>query len=290
MDNLTMDLVNLCKRNRDGAYGTQSNRKRGLTAMASELAELGYELPSARSIKPKHIGALIERWQTNDIGTETIRNRLSWLRWWTEKVGKASVMPRKNAAFSLELKGDGKRNRALKLDSERLNQITCKYVKATLLMQQAFGLRREEAIKFTPKLAVKAERIELRGSWTKGGRSRIVPIKTGHQRQVLDLVARIAGNGALIPKDKTYAQQLKHYEYETLRVGLRNTHGLRHAWAQQRYAQLAGMPCPFADGPDWRQMTSEQRKRDRAARHQLSLEMGHTRLAIVDTYLGRALA
>ena len=45
MDDLTMDLVRLCRRNRDGSHGTQTNRKRGLTAIANELNNLGYKLP-----------------------------------------------------------------------------------------------------------------------------------------------------------------------------------------------------------------------------------------------------
>lgn len=285
-----MDLVNLCKRNRDGSYGTQSNRKRGLTAMANELVDLGYALPSARSLKPKHVHALIERWQVNDITTETIRNRLSWLRWWAEKVGKASVIPRDNEAFSLEQKSDGKRNRAQSLDTTRLNAITCNYVKASVLIQQAFGLRREEAIKFNPARAIKAERIEIKGSWTKGGRARCVPISSDYQRQVLALALKIAKKGALIPNDKTFIQHLKFYEAETLRVGMRNTHGLRHAWAQRRYHQLTDIKCPYAGGPRWQNMNDQQRKRDRDARRQISREMGHTRLAIVDTYIGRAMS
>jgi hypothetical protein len=39
----------------------------------------------------------------------------------------------------------------------------------------------------------------LKGSWTKGGRPRTVPITTPEQRAVLDAAHRLAGSGSLIP-------------------------------------------------------------------------------------------
>ena len=81
MDHLTMDLVHLLRRNRDGSIATQTNRRRGLTAMASELKSLGYTLKSARSLKPKHVEALVDHWRDNGLTKATMRNRLSWLRW-----------------------------------------------------------------------------------------------------------------------------------------------------------------------------------------------------------------
>ncbi|TGU67781.1 integrase, partial [Mesorhizobium sp. M1C.F.Ca.ET.144.01.1.1] len=81
---------------------------------------------------------------------------------------------------------------------------------------------------------------------------------------------------------------LKRFEYQTLKAGLRNTHGLRHAYAQQRYRTLTGRACPLADGKRWAEMSSNERAADRAARHKISAELGHGRLKITDTYLGSA--
>ncbi|MBL1422604.1 MAG: integrase, partial [Alphaproteobacteria bacterium] len=129
MDDLSMALVRLCKRNKDGAFGTQKNRQRGLTAMAKELVDLGYKLPKANSIKPKHVSALMESWQSQDLTTATIRNRLSWLRWWAEKVDKAPVVARDNDVYGIAVVKNRKRNRAQALDTSKLNKITCPYVR-----------------------------------------------------------------------------------------------------------------------------------------------------------------
>lgn len=48
----------------------------------------------------------------------------------------------------------------------------------SLELQQAFGLRREEAMKIRPCIADRDDRLFLQASWTKGGRERIVPIRT----------------------------------------------------------------------------------------------------------------
>lgn len=144
MDNLTMDLVRLTQRNRDGSYGTQTNRKRGLTAMANDLSDLGYKLPSAASLKPKHIEALVEKWLDADTTDASIRNRLTWLRWWAEKVNKPNVVNRDNAAYGVAERGEVTRNRAQTLDPAKFKAIECPYIQASLLLQAAFGLRRAQ--------------------------------------------------------------------------------------------------------------------------------------------------
>lgn len=289
MDDLTMHLMHLCRRNRDGSYGTKTNRQRGLTAMARELRELGYKLPTAASIKPKHVNALVEKWSGEDKTDASIRNRLTWLRWWAEKINKPNVVLKDNAAYGVADRGGEIRNRARKLDPQVLTAISCRHIQASLLLQVAFGLRREEAPKFRPKDAVQPDRIVLKGSWTKGGRAREIPITTLEQRQALHhVVSLIKGAESLIPQELSYVEQLKRYEYQTLKAGLRNTHGFRHAYAQQRYQVLTGQPCPLANGKRWQEMTATERQADRTARRQIARELGHGRLEITDIYLGRA--
>nr|WP_244561953.1 phage integrase N-terminal domain-containing protein [Agrobacterium tumefaciens] len=289
MDNLTMDLVRLTQRNRDGSFGTQTNRRRGLTAMANDLSALGYKLPGAASLKPKHIEALVERWLDADTTDASIRNRLTWLRWWAEKINKPNVVNRDNASYGVAERGEITRNRAQTLDPAKYNAIECPYIQASLLLQAAFGLRREEAMKFQPLTAISADHITLKSSWTKGGRARTIPITTLEQRQVLEHIMRfVPGQGSLIPAHLSYVEHLKRFEYQTLKVNLRNTHGFRHAYAQSRYKVLTGQPCPLAGGKAWATMTQQERDADRAARRQISAELGHGRLKITDIYLGNA--
>ncbi len=289
MDDLTMDLVRLCRRNRDGSYGTQTNRKRGLAAMAAELADLGYQLPNTASLKPKHAEALVEKWLNEDKTDATIRNRLTFLRWWAEKVGKANVIHRDNRTYGVGERGEAMRNRAQTLDMTKFRAVECPYIRASVLLQVAFGLRREEALKFQPLAAVRADHITLQGSWTKGGRARTVPITTLEQRQVLEhAITLIKGKNSMIPEHLSYIEQLKRFEYHTLKARLRNTHGFRHAYAQHRYEALTGAKCPFAGGKRWIDMSATEQQADRSARRQISAELGHGRLKITDTYLGSA--
>ncbi len=289
MDDLTMDLVRVCQRNRDGSQGTQANRRRGLAAMANDLADLGYKLPSAASIKPKHIEALVERWLDADTTDASIRNRLTWLRWWAEKVNKPNVVHRDNAHYGVAERGEITRNRAQALDHTKLTSVECPCIQASLMLQAAFGLRREEAMKFQPQSAVRADHIALQASWTKGGRARSIPVTTLEQRHVLEHVMKLVpGRGSLIPAELSYVEHLKRFEYQTLKAGLRNTHGLRHAYAQNRYATLTGQACPLSGGKRWADMNARERDTDRSARRQISAELGHGRLKITDVYLGSA--
>ncbi len=168
-----------------------------------------------------------------------------------------------------------------------LDNIRDEHVRMSLQLQQVFGLRREEAIKFQPSFADKGDHIVLKPSWTKGGKGRIIPVRNKEQRDVLNRARRLAGFGSLIPSNRNYVHQMRIYEGNTLRAGLSRMHGLRHAYAQNRYEELTGWKCPAVGGLETKALTAEQRETDRQARLTISQELGHNREQITAAYLGR---
>ena len=62
MQDLNYELKQLCARNRDGSCATQANRERILTLIANQLREMGYVNMRARSLKARHVEALVQRW------------------------------------------------------------------------------------------------------------------------------------------------------------------------------------------------------------------------------------
>ena len=63
-------------------------------------------------------------------------------------------------------------------------------------------------------------------------------------------------------------------------------HGLRHAYAQDRYKELTGWKCPATSGPDSKALTLEQRELDREAMLTISRELGHEREQVTAAYCG----
>lgn len=287
MDDLTYTLRQLCQRNRDGSHNTQADRMRSLALAARQLREAGFRQMKASSLKGKHVQALLERWQGEGLSSGTIKNRLSHLRWWAEKIGKAGILPADNMQLGVaERRYVTNENKAKEL-GDRLDRITDPHVLMSLRLQAAFGLRREESIKFQPRYADRGDQIAIKGSWAKGGRDRTVPITTPEQRAVLDEAHRLAGSGSLIPAHKTYIQQRHVYDGQCKAAGLSNMHGLRHRYAQMRYEMLMGWKAPVAGGIHSSAMSAEQRLQDRQVRLHISLELGHGRVGVVSIYLGR---
>jgi hypothetical protein len=135
------------------------------------------------------------------------------------------------------------------LKHAQLARVRDENVRMSLRLQRAFGLRREEAIKLQPRWADRGDHLQLKASWTKGGRERTVPIRTEAQRALLEQAKQLAGTGSLIPRGRSYIEQLRIYERHTANAGLSKMHGLRHAYAQQRYLEITGWPSPHAGGP-----------------------------------------
>jgi len=287
VDDLTWTLKQLCRRNRDGSFATQADRQRSLTLMARQLRDAGFNQMQARSLKGKHVDALLNQWQAQGLSTGTLKNRLSHLRWWAEKIGKGGLLPADNRQLGIpERQYSTNQSKAQTLD-ERLEAIRDAHVQMSLRLQAAFGLRRQECIKFQPAWADRGDHIALKGSWTKGGKPRSVPITTPQQRTVLDAARTLAGAGSLIPAHKSYIQQQHVYDGQCKAAGLSNMHGLRHQYAQARYEALTGWQAPAAGGPTAHALTSAQRQIDAHARQIISHELGHERPQIVTLYVGR---
>ena len=290
MDNLSFSLKTLCTRSGEGSFGTRALRQRGLMAMATDLKNMGYRLPAAASIKGKHVTALVAHWKTSGLSDQTIRNRLTWLRWWAYQIGKPGLLPKNNDTYGLAERGRFSGNKAKRLEGTALERVRDPRVQLALKLEAAFGLRREEALKLRPVLADRGDRIALKASWCKGGRYREIPITHEKQRALLDEVRAVVGDGSLIGTGRNYHQALKSYENQIIKAGISNAHGYRHAYAQWRYKVLTGWSCPAAGGPTVDAMTPAQAARDRAARFEISHELGHGRLDVTDTYLGRRFA
>jgi integrase len=258
-----------------------------LDLIANQLHEMEFRRMQPKSLKPKHVDALVSLWNDQGISVGTLKNRFSALRWWAKKVGKANVIADDNSVYGIgRRKLVAEASKAQAIDPVRLQQIPDPYVRLSIRLQAAFGLRREEAIKFSPGYAIQGDYIKLKASWTKGGRARTVPIRTDAQRALLEEVRVLARGGALIPPERNYVEQLHRYERQLRNAGLTKLHGLRHAYAQQRYEELTGWKAPVAGGPAAKSLREAQRALDRGARETISRELGHDRISISAVYLG----
>ena len=288
MRDLNYELKQLCRRNRDGSFATQRDRERVLDQIANQLHEWGYRHMGAASLRSKHVERLVESWMAAGLAVGTIKNRMAELRWWAEKIGRQQVVARDNAHY-----GIGHRqfvtnvSKARALTSSDLSKVTDPYARMSLQLQSAFGLRRAESIKIRPDWADRGDTLVLKDSWTKGGRGRAIPIRNEEQRRVLNEAKSLAGNGSLIPTDKTYVEQLRRFEDQCRNAGIHRVHGHRHQYAQTRYREITGWAAPAAGGPRSKDLTPAQREIDREARLTISEELGHEREQVTAVYLGR---
>ena len=203
MRDLNYQLKQLCQQCREGAYNTQANREHILTLVANELHALGYRGMSARSLKPKHIESLIKHWFAREHAIGTIKNRMAAIRGWARKVNKQNVVARSNEHYGIpDRRFVTNESKAKTVTQSQLDKVRDEHVRMSLELQQAFGLRREEAMKFQPSFADRGDHLILKASWTKGGRERTIPIRTEAQRDVLNRARHLAGLGSLIPSNR----------------------------------------------------------------------------------------
>ena len=168
-------------------------------------------------------------------------------------------------------------------------------------LQRELGLRFEESAKLNARAAM--TEVQKRGhvsvkDGTKGGKLRKLPINNERQIDALRHAAEIQGRDySMIPAGQSYADFQREAYRAAAAAGIR-FHGERHRFAQARYEQLLGAPCPLtagiAHGQAHYAFLAERlgcnlemaRERDRGARVQVAEELGHKRVEISNAYLG----
>ncbi len=278
--------IQLLKQDRLGSFATRHDRRILILRFAEDLVNLGYKIIDIHSLKLKHVQAVTKFWQEKHLSNATIKNRLSALRQLSNLLRKPMLVPSNTALNIGRRKYVSHINRAL--FNPDFEKISHPHLRVSLELQRLFGLRREESLKIKPHLADNGDELKLQGFWCKGGRARNVPILTEEQRYWLERAKEIAGKfgNSLIPPDKNYIQHRYLYDKQATRTGLKNLHGLRHAYAQRRYKELTGWEAPSISGRASKQMTSEQKEIDHRARVILTAELGHGRISIVKNYIG----
>ena len=170
MRDLNWDLLQLQRRAvKDGSHATRRDRSYALARMADALHEAGYRGLRAKGLTGKHVEALLRHWRAGRVSDATIMNRLAHLRWWAARVGKRDLV-KPNADYGIRPRrhvSDGTKRRDL--DAAKLAVVGDPHVHMALRLQAAFGLRREEAIKFTPARDDRGDRVRLKGRRPRAG-------------------------------------------------------------------------------------------------------------------------
>jgi len=290
------EIKQILKYNRDGSPDRQKIRYNNLMRMVSQLQDRNYKKTwDIHKLGKKEVYRLVDTWRGQNLSHRTIANRMVDIRWLASKVNRSELIPsnkdigcglRKNAPNYGESK-------AIKADYDKINQLS-EREKLITLMRVEFGLRTEEALKFSHAYATKNNdsKISLKGSWCKGGRPREIPITTNKQVKLLDLVKahQIKHNDrSMIPHDKNFKGYYRSYNRIKADHDIKG-HEYRHQWAQKRFEQVSGgLKSPHAGGASkWKDLTKDEAKRWRAAATTVNRELGHgeNRQDITATYIG----
>jgi site-specific recombinase XerC len=282
---LQHSIKQILLRSHEGSINARANRYTILMKFAADTVDSGYKLRHVQGLKQKHIEVAVQAWQKQGLTSGTIKNRLSALRFLAEKINKANIVPSNDALNIPTRKSTPTVNRAI--HHADFCGISNPHVLISLQLQRVFGLRREESIKIRPHQADAGQLLTLQPTWCKGNRGRNVPIQTDEQRYWLDQAKKLVARGdSLIPKGKRYIQQREVYDKQVANAGIKNPHGLRHAYAQRLYKELTGWEAPINGGPKIKELTLEQKQMDHEARMIITEQLGHGRKNVVTNYLG----
>lgn len=309
-DSLKEGATKAYNNNNKGSAKTQYNHLRESLRFVDELRSCESGVQKWSNITNKHVDLVVKSWQSRGLETSTIKENLAGVRATAAYFGNERISE-KNSDFGIQNRiyitnhdksvpqNVYERVLAELRESPDTND---QRVAAQIELIRELGLRKEEAFKMNPERSLLKDGRLFVTDGTKGGLNRIVGDLSDSQRGALAHASQLAGrNGNTIP-DNLKERAWEKIFYKTLAEhGLckkdcgASSHGLRHAYAQQRYEQLTGFkaPCKFATKDDFRKAAyqiagADWKKIDQDARLFLKSELGHgpDRDDVVSQYLG----
>lgn len=294
-----------------GSYKTRYNHSVEVKRFVKILRAKGFGVKKWEKVTNKHVRAVVSQWKSQGLKPATLKEYLSGVRTVARYYGNDRIAAT-NAAFrianrvyvSSEDKSlpDHVYNAAIALLKESTDP-TDHRVAAQMQLQRELGLRKEESFKFSARRDVQADGRVLVAGGTKGGRERVILVVSDKGREAIEYARQVGDgrHGNTMPREKSERQWESLYYRSLARMGLTkskagaSSHGLRHAYAQERYRQITGFECRAkfgsqeefraaarnAAGADWARL-------DHDARQILKPEMGHgpDRKDVVSQYLG----
>lgn len=281
------------------SFETMEKRSTTLFSSFADLRTLGYKLDDVQRLKGRHVEALTKHWLSKGLAASTLQNNLSTLRTFSSWIGKEGMVEGAAKYFQNGEAARSSINTADKSWSANGVSLETKLAELKLIdqrvalqveLQAAFGLRVKESIMLRPHLADKGTYLAI-SIGTKGGRDRTVPIDSEKKRELLDRAKTLAGRptASTAAPELSLRQALGHYSRVLRKAGITKatagvtSHGLRHNYANDRYQHYARADSPVRGGS----LAEIDRESDRAARLEVSEELGHSRESVSTYYLGR---
>lgn len=294
-----------------GSAKTRYQHRAEACRFVHDLRAVGLGVQSWRNIGNKHVAAVIERWRARGLGNATMKEYLSGVR------AVARAYGNNNIRSTNDFRGDDggllvgprigvdNRNRAV---PEDVYAAAIEVLRAGTEDEQRFaihltlmregGLRHEEARKLNPFRCLLADGRVFVSDGTKGGRERVISNPSPAFLTAIEDARRfVSSHGNLMPDGMSERAWEKKAYACAHAVGISkeacgaSLHGLRHAYTQERYADITGFRCSSAGGTlveaqeaagnGWRQLDSD-------ARLLIKAELGHgpDRDDVVARYLG----
>lgn len=293
------------------SHDTQQARREILFLCFAQLREMGFKIEEPGNLGLRHVEALMNRWEvTESLSASTLQKRLAILRCFTKWIGKEGMI---GPTASLVQKPENARRTYIAKEDKSwtakgVDPLTViaqiqefdRYVGIQIKIQWAFGLRRKEAICFTPRRNDRGEFIEVgEGAvvylkkGTKGGRERLVDVDfmpdADVRRAVLDEAkAFVSSEDAHLGRpNKTLLQNINRFEYCMRKFGLTKNglgvtgHGLRHQVMNDGYEAITGCASPVRGGK------CESKELEDKARARMTRTAGHNRKQITSAYYGK---
>ncbi len=293
---------NVAKRldGKTASFKTQKERRQAIYLFKEELENLGVTGIYPKNLKKKHIQMVVAVWEQK-LGPSSLQNYFTHVKAMFAWIGKENVVGRLEDYLNDPSKG--KRIYAAlkdkswdKLDDigkpELLQRIRDADYRVWLqtIAQDAFGLRKKEAICFKPHQDIVDGKLYVRRG-AKGGRNRVIPLNSDQLEVAEFLKSQLQDtNSHLGDPHKTLKQNMTRYSNVLYRLNIKQAgvgalgvtgHGLRAGFAMRTFRGMGGS-LPILTEPISLMTPAE----DHALRLKLAEYLGHSRVSVTAAYYG----
>lgn len=282
------------------SFKTQEERERAIYRFFDALEESGVTGLYPQNLKEKHLKMVFSLWELT-LGPSSLQNNFTHVKAIFRWIGKEGIVgkledylkdPSKGKRIYAALKDKSWDNLDEIGKAELLQRIRDAdyYVWLQVIAQDAFGLRKKEAICFKPHRDIVDGTLFVREG-AKGGRCREIPLNSDQLEVGEFLKSQLQDkNSHLGDPHKQLKQNMIRYSNVLYRLNIKQAgvgalgvtgHGLRAGFAMRTFRGMGGS-MPILTEPISLMSPAE----DHALRLKLAEYLGHSRVSVTAAYYG----
>jgi site-specific recombinase XerD len=239
---LRQQLDKYCQMHRTGSHQARKHRRAVLHQVVRDLFQIKSVPAKWHALTHEQIQLLVQHWQKKKLKPSTIMKYMTVIRNFLQHI-KHQIGDIDNQ--SLGVIHNTSRKKTIKLPENILQQLSNPIAKILFELQASFGLTLSEAMRLSPSIHIRENKLWITREVTRNSYDKVVPLNDDKQKEIIQSFLKLCSQGACLIESYGYHQVCSVYSFELKKLKLPSSKTYRYLYAKKRHADLSTVLSPY---------------------------------------------